>query len=132
MTWFILNVLLLIMSSVSLHEVVSEFKNPSNNGVFIGRHFLFQGILLGLICLFGMVMSELSVFRYNSMSTTFLMIISTISLIITIVCSYVFFKKMKNPPYNNMLFQYVLFIMVGLYTIVLSVLKMLGVILGTN
>ena len=132
MTWFILNVLFLIMSSVSLHEVVSEFKNPSNNEVFIGRHFLFQGILLGLICLFGMVMSELSVFRYNSMSTTFLMVISTISLIITIVCSYVFFKKMKNPPYNNMLFQYVLFIMVGLYTIVLSVLKMLGVILGTN
>lgn len=93
MSWFILNVLLLIMSSVSLHEVVSEFTKPSNNGVFVGKHFLFQGILLGLSCLFGMIMGELAVFRYNSMSTTFLVIISIISLIITIVCSYVFLKK---------------------------------------
>jgi hypothetical protein len=130
MTWFILNVLWLIMTSFCLDGVVSEFKSPSNNGgVFIGRHFLFQRILLGLCCLFGTVMGELAVFRYNSISTTFLATISTISLIITIVCSYLFLKKIKNPPYNNMLFQYVLFIMVGMYTIVLSLLKIFDIAL---
>ena len=87
---------------------------------------LFQGVLLALLGLFFMAIAEFSMFREN-MNSKISLVIFTISLIVTIVSAYVFIKRIKNPPYSSMLFQYILFIMVGLYTMVLSVLKMLAI-----
>lgn len=86
-------------------------------------------ILSALFGLWMMALEVLSIFHHNNMNTPVLKIIFISSLILTIVCSYVFIKGIKNPPYKNILFQSIIFILLGLYTMVISILKMYGVAL---
>ena len=89
----------------------------------------FKALLLSSTPIIAVVLSILSLFYRNSVSTIVLIIISAVSLILTITCSYIFIKGLKNPPYKNILFQCIIFISLGLYTMVLSVLKMFGITL---
>jgi hypothetical protein len=86
-------------------------------------------ILSALFGLWMMALEVLSIFNKNNMSTTVLKLIFICSLILTIGCSYIFIKGIKNPPYKNILFQCIIFMLLGLYTMVISILKMFDIAL---
>lgn len=116
----------LIFTSICLHSFVSGIRNPP----YSSR--IFQLLMLAVPCLLAMALSVLSIFHKNNMDMRVPVIISISSLISTIVCLYVFIKGIRNPSYKNILFQCIIFILLGLYTMVLSVLKMFGVALWPN
>lgn len=125
----------LFFTCISTHWFSDWMKNSPYGYGFWGvivwgfENKSFKALMLGGVSIFAMVLTVLSLFHRNSMSTPVLVIISISSLILTIACSYVFIKGLRNPPVKNIIFQCVIFILLGLYTMVLSVLKMYGITL---